>query len=244
LTSVVAAGSIRAMRRRYRSVMQALLRDVVRGDLPNAAWLPREREIAARFACSRAVAREAIRALEERRIVSVQAGEGQQVLPDDRWNLLDRDVATAVLLDARDLPLLREAVEAVQVVETTAGMLAARRAGMGDATLLDDIVERMRVAADGEDVPGQDDFLDAEATFHRTLALISGNRYLASMLEDLNPVLAALRRRRMPQRDTLVVLLHERIVAALRARDATATAAAVEDYNQRLAGWLGAAPTR
>jgi DNA-binding FadR family transcriptional regulator len=222
------------MRRRYRTVMQALLGEVVRGELRAAAWLPHEREIADRFACSRAVAREAVRALEERRIVTVRPGGGQQVLADDRWNLLDRDVASAALLETRDLPLLREAVEALRLVETAAAMLAARRAGAGDVALLAETVERLNDAA------GDDDFVEAEAAFHRTLALTSGNRYLACMLESLHPVLATLRRQRAPERDRVVVLLHARMVAALRARDATAAAAAVEDYTRRLAGWLRA----
>jgi DNA-binding FadR family transcriptional regulator len=91
---------------------------------------------------------------------------------------------------------------------------------------------------DGPEPPGER-FADAEASFHRTLMLVSGNRFLAGILEPVHGPLARARRARALDRDPVVIRLHDRIVAALTARDATATAAAVDDYGRHLAGWLG-----
>src|ERR1700742_2746763 len=93
------------MERMYRRIAIELLGEVVSGRRAAGSALPAVPEIADHFACSPATAREAIRALEERGIVDVNPGHGQHVLPSDRWNLLDRDVAAALLAvpDAREL---------------------------------------------------------------------------------------------------------------------------------------------
>jgi DNA-binding FadR family transcriptional regulator len=230
------------MDRVYRRIMAELLDDIVRGTIPAAGWLPRVADIAARHACSPAAAREAIRALEERRVVQVVPGQGQQVLGPDRWALLDHDVAEAALARHRDTQLLREAIDALRLIETQAAMLAARRVRDGDLTLLEQTLDRMRASARGgngaEDRDEQ--FAEAEASFHRALLLVSGNRFLASALESLHPILASVRRRRAADRDPVVIQLHERIVAALADRDVTATAAAVDGYGRHLASWLRA----
>jgi DNA-binding FadR family transcriptional regulator len=228
------------MDRVYRRIMCELLDDVVTGALPAASWLPQVADIAARHACSPNAAREAIRALEERRIVEVHAGQGQQVLGSEHWALLDRDVAEAALLRHRDPQLVREAVEALRLFEVQAAMLAARRATAGDVTMLERILDQMRRSSRGGNGAGTGDeaFAEAEAAFHRALVSISGNRFLVSALDALYATLARARRRWAADRDPLVIRLHEGIVAALAAGDATAAAAAVESYGKHLASWL------
>src|SRR5690349_4515956 len=120
----------------YRRIVSELLDDIVGRRVAAGEWLPSVDEIAARHACGRGAAREAIRALAERGLVEAQAGKGQQVLTDDHWALLDRDVAEAALVRHGDTRLLREAIEAVRVLETQAVMLAARRLDEGDLRLL------------------------------------------------------------------------------------------------------------
>jgi DNA-binding FadR family transcriptional regulator len=225
------------MERTYERIASELLGEIVSGRRAAGTWLPAVSEIAARFACSPATAREAIRALHERGVVAVRAGHGQQVLGVDHWDLLDRDVAGALLVAADGTRLIAQAAEARRVLETHAAMLAARQLRPRDLDLLEHEVERMRAAANAG-VGDSDRFADAEAAFHRTLMVLSGNRYIAAMLAPLHPVLAAARRRRAPDRDAVAVRLIERIVAALAAQDATATAAAVDEYGRRLTGWI------
>jgi GntR family transcriptional repressor for pyruvate dehydrogenase complex len=223
------------MDRVYRRIMVELLDDIVTGVIARGTWLPSEEEIAARHACGRPAAREAVRALEERGVVEVQPGSGQRVLETDRWSVLDADVAEALLLRHPDGAALAEAVRALRVVEVEAAQLAAPRIRDGDVALLREALELMSAAsADGAA------FAEAEAYFHRIVMLVSGNRYLAGMLESLQPVLARVRRHRAPERDRAVVRLHEAIVAALDARDPLAAAAAAEAYARHMARWLRA----
>lgn len=230
------------MERVYRRIMSELLDDIVTGTLAAGAWLPKVEDIAARHACSLTAAREAIRALEERRVIEVHAGQGQQVLDADHWALLDHDVAEAALLRHRDPRLLREAVDMVRLFETEAARLAVRRISDGDLQLLDGTLEQMRAASRGGNGARNLDsrFADAEAEFHRTLILIAANRFVASALTALQPVLARVRRERAADRDPIVIRLHETIVAALAARDEAATAAAISRYWEQLGGWLRA----
>jgi DNA-binding FadR family transcriptional regulator len=227
------------MDRLYRRVMSELLEAIVTGELAASEALPGAHAVADRHACSPATAREAIRALEERGLVAVRAGRGQRVLEPDRWHLLDPDVARAVLLDHPGHAFLREAVEALRLVETQAARLAARRAGRGDVEALSAALERMRRATADARRSGRE-IAEAEADFHRLLVLLSANRFLAAMLESLHPALATARRRRAADRDPIVIRLHERIVGALRARDELASAAAVDDYGRQLGSWLRA----
>jgi GntR family transcriptional regulator, transcriptional repressor for pyruvate dehydrogenase complex len=224
------------MERAYRRIMSELLDDIVSGEIAAAEWLPRTEDIAARHAAGPDVVREAIRALEERRVLEVHAGQGQQVLASDRWSVLDRDVAEAALLRHRDAKLLSEAIEAVRLVETQAAMLAARRVREGDLRLLEGAIADMRDSTRAADMGRR--FAEADASVHRTLVLIARNRFLAATLESLQSVLALLRREAAPDRENAVVRLNERIVAALAERDATATAAAVDDYWRHHASWL------
>jgi DNA-binding FadR family transcriptional regulator len=230
------------MERAYRRIMTELLDDVVTGRIPAGGWLPTVEEIAARHACSLGTAREAIRALEERRVVDVRAGRGQQVLGSDRWAVLDRDVAEAALRRGGDPQVLHEALDALRVLEIQAAMEAAPRVSEGDLTLLAEALEQMRAHSGGGNGAGDlgPGFADAEELFHRSLALIAGNRFLAAALESLHPAIAGVRRQRAADRDAAVVRAHERIMAALRERDATAAAAALDAYGRQLASWLRA----
>ena len=228
------------MERLYRRIMNELLDQIVRGAIRPASWLPRVEDIATRHACSPGPVREAIRALEERRIVAVHAGRGQAVLDADHWTLLDEDVLDAALVRHRDPQLLREAIEALRLVEIQGAMLAAPRVERGDLDELSQILGQMRASSRGGN--GATDrtsvFLDAETTFHHLLMASSGNRFLVSTLRYLHPSLARVRLRSAADRDDAVIGLHEGMLAALTDRDPAAAAAAMERYGNSLASWL------
>jgi DNA-binding FadR family transcriptional regulator len=221
------------MARRYREVALTLLHEIVDGSPAQFDWLPREAELEARFGCSRQVVREAIRWLEERRLVGVRSAQGQQVLSDEGWDLLDPVVLELVLRgrDA-DRSLMRETIEAVRTIEVEAGRLATARARDRDFEVLAGELARMHRAEEPEE------FVDAQATFHHSLVLVAGNRVLAQVAEPLHRTLARLRHERAPDRIAGVRRQHERILAALRARDPTATTGALDELGDQLARWL------
>jgi DNA-binding FadR family transcriptional regulator len=221
------------MGRRYRDVAQTLLQEIVDGSPAQYTWLPREAELEDRFGCSRQVIREAIRWLEERRVVAVRSAQGQQVLGDEGWNLLEPAVLELVLhrRDA-DRHLMRETIEAVRVIEVEAGRLATQRARAGDFGVLAGELGRMHAAEKPEDL------VDAQATFHHGLVLISDNRVLAHAAEPLHRVLARMRQARAAERTPTLLRQHDRILAALRARDAAVTAGALSELADQLTRWL------
>ena len=221
------------MERRYLDVAQTLLQEIVHGTPAQYEWLPREVELEDRFGCSRQVIREAIRWLEERRVIGVRSAQGQHVLADDGWDLLDPAVLELVLT-WRDpgRQLLRETIEAVRLIEVDAARLATQRARDGDFDVLAGELMRMHAAEEPER------FVDAQATFHHGLLLISGNRVLAQTAEPLHRVLARMRQARAAERTPAVLRQHERILAALRARDPAVATGAVCELADQLTRWL------
>jgi DNA-binding FadR family transcriptional regulator len=228
------------MERLYLRIMSELLDQIVSGAIRPASRLPKVEDIAARHACSPGTVREAIRGLEERRIVTVRAGRGQTVLDADHWALLDEEVLAAALVRHRDPQLLREAIEALRLHEVQGALLAAPRIGRGDLDELSQIVDQMRESARGGNGAEHraEVFLDAERTFHHILMASSGNRFLVSTLRFLHPTLALVRYRLAADRDDAVVRLHEGMLAALADRDPAAAAAAMERYGSQLMSWL------
>src|SRR5688572_24555760 len=111
--------------------MRQILTDIVDGRYAIGERLPSEVRIATRYQASRGVAREAVRALEERRVVTVTHGRGQVVLPDARWNMADSDVLLVIARSGRDPSLVLDAIETRAAHERT----AARRAAVRDAAL-------------------------------------------------------------------------------------------------------------
>jgi GntR family transcriptional repressor for pyruvate dehydrogenase complex len=228
------------MERRYREVADELMLDVVTGRLPRSGRLPGAAELERRFGVSRGVIREAIRALEERRLVEAVAGRGPVVLPDDRWDLLSVDVLDAMFGSRLDPALLGETLEAFRLVEIQAGALAVRRARHGDLGLLEGCLRRMeRAVGSARRLPGAEDpFVDAQVSLHQAILHVAGNRLLVVMGAPLNVVLATLRHERAPEREPAVLRDHQRIVAALRARDAPATTGALDEHVEHLSAWL------
>jgi GntR family transcriptional repressor for pyruvate dehydrogenase complex len=68
--------------------------------------LPREVDLAAEFDVSRGVARETIRAMEERGLISVKHGKGATVNEPDGWDVFDPDVLAAMLSSDRQSDVL------------------------------------------------------------------------------------------------------------------------------------------
>src|SRR3954466_14265314 len=113
------------MSRLHRHLMRVLIADIAGGALPPGAPLPRETDLAAQFGVSRGVARECIRGLEERGLVTVKHGRGATVAEDTRWRGLDPDVLRALLGSPRGADVLAEYLECRRILEIEAAGLAA-----------------------------------------------------------------------------------------------------------------------
>jgi DNA-binding FadR family transcriptional regulator len=156
------------MARRHREIVNVLLERIVGGTYPAGAALPKEEALVEEFDVARGTVREALRALEERRVVRVKHGRGATVLEAGEWNVLDPEVAQALLRGRGRKRVLEELGELLAMLEPEAAALAAERAS--DAEL-----ERL-----GQAGPG----------FSAALAAAAHNRPLAATLRALHELLA------------------------------------------------------
>src|SRR3954454_14207260 len=132
--------------RLHREAMVELVGDIVAGRLAPGDALPREVTLAERFDISRGVARECLRALEERGLATVKHGSTTTVNPREDWDLFDPDVIAASLAGPGAVALLAEYIECRRIVEIEAAGFAAERATSEDVAALDARFEEMKAA--------------------------------------------------------------------------------------------------
>jgi DNA-binding FadR family transcriptional regulator len=214
--------------------MRTLLADIASGELAPGAAALRETDIAVRFGVSRGVARECVRGLEERGLVSVKPGRGATVTPPDRWAVLDPDVVSALVGARRGATNVHAYVECRRVLEVAAVGLAAERAGEEDLAVLSDAIERMEAGARRATVnpTAAELFHEADLAFHEALIAATHNAALAAMLAPLWHALAAARRAlERPALDfDRSIAEHRRILTAVANRDVDGAAAAMADH--------------
>ena len=131
------------MARKHRDVMRVLTADIVSGVRPTGAMLPKETDLAAEFDVSRGVARETIRAMEERGLIAVKHGKGATINGPDHWDLFDPDVLAATLESERSGDVLAQYLECRRVLEVEAARFAAERATKKDVERISQALQRM-----------------------------------------------------------------------------------------------------
>ena len=175
------------MSRLHRWVFVSLIEAITTGELEAGEPLPREEDLAERFDVSRGVTREAIRALEERGLVTVKHGRGATVNPREDWDLLDPEVLAGLLAGPHANEALDESIECRLIVETEAAALAAERASEEDrgalAMALDSMSEAARRAQRSE--RAERNFREAELSFDRALARAARNPALVRVAEPI-----------------------------------------------------------
>ncbi|WP_313958426.1 FadR/GntR family transcriptional regulator [Chelativorans salis] len=161
-------------KRLYQIVARRIAR-MIEENAGRPEWhLPSERELAEELQVSRTVVREAVIALEMRGLVEVRGRAGIVVLPT-RPNQLGFD---AINTDIGPGPF--ELLEARLAVESGAAYLAAQRATNYDIMELEECISRMQ--PDTGAVPSSE---KGDREFHMTIANITGNAIIVSMVEAL-----------------------------------------------------------
>jgi DNA-binding FadR family transcriptional regulator len=163
--------------RLHREALDALLTGIVTGRYAVGDMLPKEESLATEFEISRGTAREALRALEERRVVAVKHGRGARVQPQEQWNTLDPIVARALASGRKRRDFLREIQTYRRILECEAAAMAADRAT--DA-------QRAELRATAEELEGGKDVAGVAARIRRLVAVASANRPLATSLRALD----------------------------------------------------------
>jgi DNA-binding FadR family transcriptional regulator len=214
--------------------MQILIGEIVTGALAEGESLPREADLAKQYEVSRGVARESLRGLEERGLIAVKHGRGAKVSPSADWDVLDPDVLTGLLSNSASASVLREFLECRRILEIEAARLAAERATDDDLAALSEAYERMASVAERARLnPAAENlYQEADIAFHRAIIDATENRALGRMTEPIHRALtAAIRPLARPQfRVERALPEHERILDAIKRRDAHEAGKAMEDH--------------
>jgi DNA-binding FadR family transcriptional regulator len=230
------------MPRLHEQVTQIVIGEIVGGRLAPGDALPKEADLVEEHGVSRGIVREALRALEERRLIHVKHGVGATVAPAREWDVLDRDVLTALVHSDRSAEILREYLEARKLLEIEAAALAADRATPDDLTRLSDAFARMTTTAEQAraNPAAERLYQEADIAFHRAVVSATRNRALTGMMDSIHrglgaavPALArpdARFQRGLPE--------HKRILAAIVDRDPDAAREAMREHLETVEGYL------
>lgn len=138
----------------------------------------RTEDLAERFGVSRTVIREAVQALQAKRLLRSSPRVGLTVRPVDEWHLYDPDVIRWRLAGPSRTTLLDELTELRGAVEPAAAAAAARQSDRQKRTRLLESSARMRAAAA---VGDRTAFLEADVEFHRLVLVMCGNPLFAQL---------------------------------------------------------------
>jgi len=203
-----------------------LIRD---GEWPVGSRIPGELELTEQLGVSRATVREALRALTGTGLLEAKVGDGTYVRA--------RDEITGVLVRDEPTPSLSEVLDARAGLEAAAARLAARQAtpeALQEMT--DSLVARDRAEAQG----AEEDYVIADARFHRAVVTASGNAVLMRLHAAVEGVLEdSIRDTTVLPEPPELTALHRRLdeqVRDGRSAEAAETAYALMDEVRRMAG--------
>jgi DNA-binding FadR family transcriptional regulator len=230
------------MSRLHTGAMRVLIGEIASGRYAEGDLLPRESDVAEQFGISRGVARECLRGLEERGLVTVRHGRGAIVSSEESWDRFDPDVLATLLRAGGAASVLGEYLECRRILEVEAAGLAAERATPAALERLSEAFARMRSTAErARDNPAAEQlYHDADVEFHRAVVHATGNPVLGRMTEPIHRALAAsfgaLARPRLRFERGLPE--HERILRAIGDGDPKAAREAMRAHLVTVEGYL------
>jgi len=222
------------MSRKHRDLMKVLIGEIVGGSLQEGDRLPREADIAEDFEVSRGVARECIRGLEERGLVSVKHGRGATVLPARNWDTFDPEILTALLQGTGSRAILGDYLECRRILEVEAAGLAAARATDEEIESLGQAFAHMKTSAERAraNPSAEDQYQEADIAFHRAVIAASENVALGRITEPIHRALsAAMGQHARPEaRFERGLPEHEKILRGIEKRKPDAARAAMREH--------------
>jgi GntR family transcriptional repressor for pyruvate dehydrogenase complex len=225
----------------HRDVMRILITDIVTGVRATGEKLPREVDLAEQFGVSRGVARETIRALEERGLVAVKHGKGATVTDGSQWDVFDPDVLGVMLEGEGSYEILAHYLECRRILEVEAAGLAAERGHKKDIARLAGALAQMEQSVERPPSQATEQlFHEADIAFHQALVSATGNRALAALVERIHSALLVARYplARPQYRVERALPEHRRILAAIESGDAAEARGAMSDHLATVAGYL------
>jgi DNA-binding FadR family transcriptional regulator len=169
------------------AVIERLLLRILDGEFQPGGDLPPEAALAQEFAVSRTILREALKALEEKRVLRIRHGRGTTVRPKSDWNILDPLVLSVLLEYGASATLATELDEVRTALHQLMADLAAQRIEPEQRDRLDVAINRMRAALPSDTTSGDvGAYRDAAHQFGKILAEASGNEVARCVVETID----------------------------------------------------------
>jgi GntR family transcriptional repressor for pyruvate dehydrogenase complex len=209
-------------------IFESTCRAILSGRYAPGEKLPTQRRLADDFGVNMATVREAVKNLEQLRLVEVRHGDAMRVRDWRKHGSLD--VVAQMLLNAGafDREVFANVLEARRLLLTECARLAATRRTEEQLARLSELAKRLASEADDESAQAVD------YEFYEELADASGNLVFTLILNttrDMYLANAALFRAVVGNRDQLTPL-YDRITSAIAARDHAAAAGAARELTE------------
>ena len=164
-------------------LLETLGQAIVAGDYDDRTF-PTEADLAAHYTASRTVAREAVKMLSAKGLLSSRPRQGTRVEAVANWNLLDPDVTRWMSERPFTARVYRDYTEVRLAVEPVAAMLAAKRASKTDLAAIRNALDRMAAEAEHHEKA-----LLADMDFHVAILTAAGNPFLTQLRELIQTAL-------------------------------------------------------
>lgn len=156
-------------------ICRELGRRIVAGHFPEGQLIDDENKLCERFNVSKSVVREAVKILVDKGLLEVRRGNGTRVRTRASWKLLDDDVLAWHLGTEPKPNFLRQLIDVRLMVEPNAAYWAASMSSR------DQVDEIHKAHSDMERAGTIQEFVVADAKFHRAVLRAANNELLTSM---------------------------------------------------------------
>lgn len=210
-----------------KQIVQQIRNAILQGKLKPGQALPSEKELVAQFGVSKHTLREALRALEALGLIVIRRGAGGgPFVSEIDWGKA-RDYFASFLHFQKFT--LDDITEVRLLVEPYITRMAAERIQPEELAELEGVHKACIVAFQKNKHKARN---EAEVAFHVLLSRIAGNPFLLVLQDFVNHMLADVKHKLKPGKEfaTQVIDEHERILAALRDKNAAAAQKAMHDH--------------
>ncbi|MEX3006978.1 FadR/GntR family transcriptional regulator [Hoeflea sp. TYP-13] len=198
-----------------------------------------EGTLADRYQVSRSVIRDAVKILVGKGLLEVRRGIGTRVRSRSSWGLLDDDVLAWYQSAPPNGDFFRQLMDIRQVFEPKAARWAAERATDEEVAQIEMAIERMEA-----EKGSAEDFVIADALFHRSILRAAQNEFLVAMEGVIfSALLSSIRlTNKDPRENEDSIPFHREVYEAIAARDGARAEQVMErllaDASRRLGGRL------
>jgi GntR family galactonate operon transcriptional repressor len=162
------------------AVFDDLAERIIYGELPAGTELPSEAELGAEYGVSRTVIRDAMKQLEERRLIRIEHGRRSSVEARTAWNLIDPFVLRIALEADPDLSLIESVMNIRRAIECEATRAAATALEDADLARLAELIEA------AAETPSYETFEALDHEFHEILLEASGNEIARTIIRAIH----------------------------------------------------------